>query len=401
MRCMSRPRFLLASLSVVSAAVLLDACSSGGGGGGETDGGVTDVTDAGSDVGPDASEDGGVDSSTDAGVDSDADAGIDSGADAGLDSGTDAGVDSGSDAGIDSGIEGGTDGGSTRFYDGQVVDFAVDATNLYLLLPPSSIARCPIAGCDAAGPITIRANSLASEIESGPGVVYFGYRNLQRGYMGQVNADGAGFVENLVFFVGGPYTITFKTLRTDGNYLYGSMKQVGLGQTKLLPVSMAVAGGAGLQHHLQGGPIYDVRGNLEIEYFPGDNLLPEKFTSYDLGGGQLGVYPIPATKPSAVAIHPAVAVMLDTTGMPYVCTRLGCVGWTAVPLVSNAIAMSSTHLYFGTDAGVYRCAVADLLLGCVPELVGSTSAGVAQLVLGDSAVWARTTAPAIEKIDLP
>ncbi|HSO39220.1 MAG TPA: hypothetical protein VLT33_42130, partial [Labilithrix sp.] len=132
--------------------------------------------DGGTDTGADAStDDAGLDAATDAGDD----AGMDAGDDA--DAGTDAGDDA--DAGTDAGDDAGSDAGAcTALYCGPAKDFAVDSTNLYVLIPASTtIAKCPLVGCAASGPSPLVVNSNAVQIQAVdsfppgmPPTVYYG-----------------------------------------------------------------------------------------------------------------------------------------------------------------------------------------------------------------------------------
>ncbi|MBS2016780.1 MAG: hypothetical protein JST00_28100 [Deltaproteobacteria bacterium] len=375
---------MLATLEVV-------ACSSVGGGG-AGDGGPEGAQGEGS-------ADGEVDAQTDADTMPDADDDADAKHDA--DATADATPDATADADADAMPDADADAGPSVLYSGATVDFDVDATNLYMLVPPSTIAKCPVVGCGGAPPTTLLSTSQPQEIEALAGVVHYAYRSGQRVYWGQVNEDGTGAAETVAFLVGGPYTIAFKTLRTDGRYLYGGVKRTAGGQTIYYPIFKPLPGAVPPQHAHTGGPFYDVRNRLKIEYFPGDSLLPEMFSSYDQATGTSASYPIPATKPAYVTIHAAIAVMVDTTGMAYFCPRVGCVDWTWTTTTANAVAFDESYLYFGTTTEILRCAVGEMVGGtCTPTAIAAVGAPVAQLVVKPGRIYARTAA-AIEGFALP
>jgi hypothetical protein len=384
------------------------ACSPSEGGG--DDGGDSD---AGRDSATDGSTDGGADSGDDTGADAPLDTGEDA-RDAGEDAIADAGEDAPADAGEDADAE--TDAGDAgtcaSLYCGPANDFAVDATNLYVMVPvpgTTDIVKCPLSGCGPTGPTAVLLNSHASQIEAADGVVYFGFVGFGplAAHIKSIPETGGAPTE--LWTYSGPPNISFLALRYNDRVLYGSVKGQGMGTPAFYIRARVLLPGAGAYwNELSGAPVFDVRGDFAIMYDddpsgpPGN---PGVFKSERISTGVETPYTVPTPRPARVTINPALVAWRAADGSTYFCERATpCAAPVLVAGVSSAdVALDADYMYMATPTGVMRCATSEMTGAgtCTATSFLPTAAAALQVVLTPTAVYARTAEPSIVAAAIP
>lgn len=398
------------SIVLVSACALPLGCSSSDGGGGPgadaSDQDAPDATDAPNETSDEADAPHAEDADGDAGAEADADGTAPDASDGGADADADADaatVDADTDAGTG---DGGEDAGvCTALYCGETLDVAVDSQNLYLLMIPSTtIARCPLAGC-AGAPTVVRESSGAQRIEAAdsmgapnaPGTVYYTY-NVSGGRIMSVSAAG-GTPTELWRYSGAP-NFTFLELRMDNRVLYASGRASGLGTPAFYVRKTISLQGAGTAWgDTTGAPIFDVRGDFAVLAWtdPSGGAAPPYFRSQQISTGVMTWYTAPTPAPSRVTINQDMVVFSNASGT-YFCPRAStCAAPVRIPGITAAdVALDADYLYLGTSTGVMRCANTEMVGGtCTATPFLPTAGAVRQLVLAPSAIYARTAEPSV------